>query len=204
MESDVSSDLKTCLETLESYDEIEVISENKELPRDVDSSSDSLCSPSVTVLRPPGVAGDSPQSDSSVPPSSPIQKYLETDMPGPAKGPRYKLLTEGDLQVCCLNHTRTVISKILSSKFLRRWESHRLYLNDACISSKTLRRWMSQRDRSCNSLSSGKHVYLLCYSVISDFTTYAAVLLVVTIRHFVPFACHTCRSVVRVISVAKQ
>ncbi|XP_046661179.1 C-Maf-inducing protein-like [Homalodisca vitripennis] len=137
MESDVSSDLKTCLETLESYDEIEVISENKELPRDVDSSSDSLCSPSVTVLRPPGVAGDSPQSDSSVPPSSPIQKYLETDMPGPAKGPRYKLLTEGDLQVCCLNHTRTVISKILSSKFLRRWESHRLYLNDACISSKT-------------------------------------------------------------------
>ncbi|KAK7789019.1 hypothetical protein R5R35_009972 [Gryllus longicercus] len=55
--------------------------------------------------------------------------------PGP--GPRFKLLREGDVQLCYLNHTRTVISKILSSKFLRRWETHRLYLNDACISSKT-------------------------------------------------------------------
>lgn len=53
-------------------------------------------------------------------------------------GPRFKLLCEGDIQVCYLNHTRTVISKILSSKFLRRWETHRLYLNDSCISSKTV------------------------------------------------------------------
>ena len=36
-------------------------------------------------------------------------------------GPRFKLICEGELQVCYLNHTRTVISKILSSKFLRRW-----------------------------------------------------------------------------------
>ncbi|XP_069681421.1 C-Maf-inducing protein-like isoform X2 [Periplaneta americana] len=52
-------------------------------------------------------------------------------------GPRFKPLLEGDIQVCYLNHTRTVVSKILSSKFLRRWESHHLYLNDSCISSKT-------------------------------------------------------------------
>ncbi|KAG7203152.1 hypothetical protein KM043_010271 [Ampulex compressa] len=56
--------------------------------------------------------------------------------PGPA-GPRFKPLEEGDIQVCYLNHTRTLVRKILSSKFLRRWETHHLYLNDACLSSKT-------------------------------------------------------------------
>ncbi|XP_075216289.1 C-Maf-inducing protein-like [Lycorma delicatula] len=55
----------------------------------------------------------------------------------PMQGPRFKLICEGDIQVCYINHTRTVISKIVSSKFLRRWENHRLYLNDSCISSKT-------------------------------------------------------------------
>ncbi|XP_008556935.1 C-Maf-inducing protein [Microplitis demolitor] len=63
--------------------------------------------------------------------------------PGPA-GPRYKPVTEGDIQVCYLNHTRTVVSKILSSKFLRRWETHHLYLNDACLSSKTLLGFIQQ------------------------------------------------------------
>ncbi|KMQ96464.1 c-maf-inducing isoform 1 [Lasius niger] len=57
--------------------------------------------------------------------------------PGPA-GPRFKPLEEGDIQVCYLNHTRTLVRKILSSKFLRRWETHHLYLNDACLSSKTV------------------------------------------------------------------
>ncbi|XP_054278527.1 C-Maf-inducing protein-like [Macrosteles quadrilineatus] len=134
--------------TFESYDEIEVISETKEIPQDevsdsAASSSDSLCSrrtPSVTVVRPEDSPSLSPQDQESpsLPPISPLFKMFETDVCGtPAKGPRYKLITEGDLQVCCLNHTRTVISKILSSKFLRRWESHRLYLNDSCISSKT-------------------------------------------------------------------
>lgn len=56
---------------------------------------------------------------------------------GPA-GPRFKPLEEGDIQVCYLNHTRTLVKKILSSKFLRRWETHHLYLNDACLSSKTV------------------------------------------------------------------
>lgn len=53
-------------------------------------------------------------------------------------GPRFKPLEEGDIQVCYLNHTRTLVKKILSSKFLRRWETHHLYLNDACLSSKTV------------------------------------------------------------------
>jgi len=52
-------------------------------------------------------------------------------------GPRFKLLSEGDIQLCRLTHSGTVISKILSSKFLRRWETHHVYLNDAWLSSKT-------------------------------------------------------------------
>ena len=53
-------------------------------------------------------------------------------------GPRFKLLSEGDIQLCRLTHSGTVISKILSSKFLRRWETHHVYLNDAWLSSKTV------------------------------------------------------------------
>ncbi|XP_076639890.1 C-Maf-inducing protein [Colletes latitarsis] len=71
-------------------------------------------------------AGCSPTSgsSSSSPSSGPI-------------GPRFKPIEEGDIQVCFLNHTKTLVRKILSSKFLRRWETHHLYLNDTCISSKT-------------------------------------------------------------------
>lgn len=53
-------------------------------------------------------------------------------------GPKFKLIHEGDIQVCRLNHTRTVINKILSSKFLRRWETHHLFLSKTQISSKTV------------------------------------------------------------------
>ena len=53
-------------------------------------------------------------------------------------GRRFKLLAEGDIQLCRLTHSGTVINKILSSKFLRRWETHHLFLNDACLSSKTV------------------------------------------------------------------
>ncbi|XP_026479871.1 C-Maf-inducing protein-like [Ctenocephalides felis] len=60
------------------------------------------------------------------PPSNPSQ-------PPPSPGPRYALLREADVQVCCLNHARTVVSKVLSSRFLRRWETLRLRLNDADI-----------------------------------------------------------------------
>ncbi|XP_065210938.1 C-Maf-inducing protein-like [Planococcus citri] len=57
-------------------------------------------------------------------------------------GPRFKLLKEGDIQVCYLDHTRTVLSKILSFKFLRHFELHRLYLNESRISPKNPTRMM--------------------------------------------------------------
>lgn len=44
-------------------------------------------------------------------------------------GPKYKLITEGEIQVCRLNHTRTIVSKIMNSKYLRRWENHHLVLS---------------------------------------------------------------------------
>lgn len=53
-------------------------------------------------------------------------------------GPKFKLVHEGDIQCCRLNHQRTVISKILSSKFLRRWETHRFILTSFNITSKTV------------------------------------------------------------------
>lgn len=52
-------------------------------------------------------------------------------------GPKFKLIHEGDIQVCRLNHSRTLISKVLSSKFLRRWEAHHLYLGDFQLYSST-------------------------------------------------------------------
>uniref|UniRef100_A0A8C9TNK0 C-Maf-inducing protein n=1 Tax=Scleropages formosus TaxID=113540 RepID=A0A8C9TNK0_SCLFO len=52
-------------------------------------------------------------------------------------GMRYKLLQEGDIQVCVVKHPRTFLSKILTSKFLRRWEPHHLSLGDSSLSSAT-------------------------------------------------------------------
>lgn len=57
--------------------------------------------------------------------------------PAPPPGPRYKLATEGSLRVCCFQHTRTVVDKILAAKFLRRWETHVLCLEEQHIVSKT-------------------------------------------------------------------
>lgn len=59
---------------------------------------------------------------------------------GPASchhGTKFQLMHEGDIQLCRLHHSRTVISKILSSKFLRRWESHKVVLGTSEMSSKT-------------------------------------------------------------------
>lgn len=60
------------------------------------------------------------------------------EQPAVAKRRFLRLIAEGDVQLCKLNHSGTVIGKILSSKFLRRWETHHLFLNDAQISSKTV------------------------------------------------------------------
>ncbi|XP_041975811.1 C-Maf-inducing protein-like [Aricia agestis] len=57
--------------------------------------------------------------------------------PGPPPGPRYTLATEGALRVCCFQHTRTVVDKILAAKFFRRWETHVLCLLEDRVVSKT-------------------------------------------------------------------
>uniref|UniRef100_L7LZ42 C-Maf-inducing protein PH domain-containing protein n=1 Tax=Rhipicephalus pulchellus TaxID=72859 RepID=L7LZ42_RHIPC len=75
-----------------------------------------------------------------------------------AQGPKFKLTHEGDVQLCRLNHSRTVISKILSSKFLRRWETHRVVLGTSEMSSKTPGGFMEQPI----SYSSMEDVYSLC------------------------------------------
>ncbi|XP_020288301.1 C-Maf-inducing protein-like [Pseudomyrmex gracilis] len=68
-------------------------------------------------------------------------------------GPRFKPLEEGDIQVCYLNQTRTLVKKILSSKFLRRWETHHICLNDAYLSSQTLTGSLLQQPIHYNSIS---------------------------------------------------
>lgn len=55
-------------------------------------------------------------------------------------GPKFKLLHEGDIQVCRLNHSRTLISKVLSSKFLRRWEAHHISMGEFQMFSQTVSR----------------------------------------------------------------
>jgi len=114
-------------------------------PADTCSSYGEDSSPGVDSLKPEGLdAGCLPAARScpnlerqSAGCSSTSGSSSPSPSPGPA-GPRFKPLEEGDIQVCYLNHTRTLVRKILSSKFLRRWETHHLYLNDACLSSKTV------------------------------------------------------------------
>lgn len=55
-----------------------------------------------------------------------------------SSGMRYKLLQEGDIQVCVIKHPRTFLSKILTSKFLRRWEPHHLTLTESGLVSATV------------------------------------------------------------------
>ncbi|OXA62714.1 C-Maf-inducing protein [Folsomia candida] len=57
---------------------------------------------------------------------------------GCSAGPKFKLVTEGDVQVCKVKHGNNLMDKFIGSKLLRRWETHHIYLNDSCISSKTV------------------------------------------------------------------
>lgn len=115
-------------------------------PADTCSSYGEDSSPGMDSLKPEGLdaSGCLPAARScpnlerqSAGCSSTSGSSSPSPSPGPV-GPRFKPLEEGDIQVCYLNHTRTLVKKILSSKFLRRWETHHLYLNDACLSSKTV------------------------------------------------------------------
>lgn len=56
----------------------------------------------------------------------------------PIQGPRFKLINEGDIPICRLNHTRTIVSKIMNSRYLRRWEVHKIYLDKTEICSATV------------------------------------------------------------------
>lgn len=49
-----------------------------------------------------------------------------------------RMIREVDVAVCHLNHTNTIISKILSCKYLRRWENHQIRIQDDYISSNTV------------------------------------------------------------------
>ncbi|XP_032681051.1 C-Maf-inducing protein-like [Odontomachus brunneus] len=121
-------------------------------PADTCSSYGEDSSPGIDSLKPEGldtsgclpVARSCPNLErQSAGCSSASGSSSPSPSPGPA-GPRFKPLEEGDIQVCYLNHTKTLVRKILSSKFLRRWETHHLYLNDACLSSKTLTGFFQQ------------------------------------------------------------
>lgn len=57
---------------------------------------------------------------------------------GCTAGPKFKLVTEGDVQVCKVKHGNNLMDKFIGSKLLRRWETHHIFLNDSCISSKTV------------------------------------------------------------------
>ena len=88
---------------------------------------------------------------------SPLNSPVRSTPSSPI-GPKFKIIHEGDIHLCRLNHQRTVISKILSSTFLRRWETHRLYLTSVNIASKTV--------------SDNIHFqcfFFCCYSIIIQF-----------------------------------
>ncbi|XP_025115015.1 C-Maf-inducing protein-like isoform X2 [Pomacea canaliculata] len=77
-------------------------------------------------------------TDVATSPGTPHRVYTPPTSPKlVAIGPRHKLITEGDIQVCRLNHTRTIVSKIVNSKYLRRWESHKIVLDHSEIRSTT-------------------------------------------------------------------
>ncbi|CAF5079499.1 unnamed protein product, partial [Rotaria sp. Silwood1] len=57
---------------------------------------------------------------------------------------RYKLLTDGLMQVCRVPHARNIIEKIRFSRFLRRWEDHHLTLEHNDISSNTHEGYMDR------------------------------------------------------------
>ena len=72
------------------------------------------------------------------PPSPGINSHTVEPIKLTHTGPKFKLILNGEIQVCRLNHTRTIVSKIMNSKYLRRWESHHIYLDDAEIRSSTV------------------------------------------------------------------
>ncbi|CAF1117258.1 unnamed protein product [Rotaria sordida] len=71
---------------------------------------------------------------------------------------RYKLLTDGVVQVCRVPHAKNIIEKIRFSRFLRRWEDHHINLEHSEITSITNENYM---DRS------------IAYSAIEDISVWS-------------------------------
>lgn len=69
--------------------------------------------------------------------NNPFAAGPDTDLTKVARK-QLRMIREVDVAVCHLNHTNTIISKILSSKYLRRWENHQIRLQDDCITSNTV------------------------------------------------------------------
>mgnify|MGYP001549695570 CR=1 FL=1 len=109
-------------------------------PQNEGGGEDSGSMGSLSSGTPSPCSPGSPGSTGSLidtPPASPVANGHGGSSSKP-QGPRFKLLHEGDIQVCRLNHTRTIVSKIMNSKYLRRWESHRLMLGTTEITSSTV------------------------------------------------------------------
>ncbi|TGZ50760.1 C-Maf-inducing protein [Temnothorax longispinosus] len=119
------------------------------LPADICSFYGEDSSPSMDSLKSKGSGRDRVPRDlvriwnDSAGCSSASSLLSPRSRSGPA-GPCFKLFEDGDVQVCYLNQIRTFLKKTLCSKFLRRWETHHLYLNDCCLFSKTLSGFLQQ------------------------------------------------------------
>ncbi|XP_037085036.1 C-Maf-inducing protein-like [Pollicipes pollicipes] len=68
---------------------------------------------------------------------------IRADPGGPhACRAKVRLVLDGCVQVCRVVHGRTLISKLLNTKYLCRWESHHLYVTDDGVQSRTRQGFM--------------------------------------------------------------
>lgn len=107
------------------------------------SSSSSSASPSCSTTGHNSCSSESKGSgdgggDGSCESSGSSTSSSAPFLPNTSHGQKFKLLSDGDVQVCRVKHGKNLVDKVIGSKLLRRWETHHLYLNDACISSKTV------------------------------------------------------------------
>ena len=58
-----------------------------------------------------------------------------------AQRSKVRLVHDGCVQVCRVVHGSTLLSKLLNTRYLRRWEMHHLYITDVGIHSKTVSCW---------------------------------------------------------------
>lgn len=109
--------------------------------RDECSSDESCNGPdSPTGLKRVGSVYDFGLDEADSPPpcaNHPFAAGPDADLTKVARK-QLRMIREVDVAVCHLNHTNTIISKILSSKYLRRWENHQIRLQDDCITSNTV------------------------------------------------------------------